>query len=136
MAACRQAAVGMPALALSLLVLLASTDGSAALRPSSTGEAPRESVVSDKHLSKPPAARAATEAATARVENVMQAPTPTAQCHASSLVALRDGTVLVAWFGGTKEGHPDVGIWVSSAPTLRQAAKKSPRHCNPPRSAA
>lgn len=31
--------------------------------------------------------------------------------HASSVVELRDGTVLAAWFGGTAEGKPDVAIW-------------------------
>jgi len=39
-----------------------------------------------------------------------QAPFP--QCHASTL-AESGGTLVVAWFGGTREGHPDVGIWVS-----------------------
>lgn len=33
------------------------------------------------------------------------------QVHASTLVRLPDGTFLAAWFGGTKEGHPDVAIW-------------------------
>lgn len=33
------------------------------------------------------------------------------QVHASTLVRLPDGTYLAAWFGGTKEGHPDVAIW-------------------------
>ncbi len=37
---------------------------------------------------------------------------PTPECHASTLVELSDG-VMAAWFGGTYERHPDVGIWVS-----------------------
>lgn len=37
---------------------------------------------------------------------------PTPQCHASSLIEL-DGTPAVAWFGGSYEGSPDVGIWFS-----------------------
>ena len=37
---------------------------------------------------------------------------PTVSCHASTLVETRDGLV-VAWFGGTYEKHPDVGIWFS-----------------------
>lgn len=39
-----------------------------------------------------------------------QAPFP--QCHASTLAETPSGLV-AAWFGGTKEGHPDVGIWLS-----------------------
>ena len=35
------------------------------------------------------------------------------ECHASTLVHLKDGTFLTAWFGGTKEKNPDVGIWMS-----------------------
>lgn len=39
-----------------------------------------------------------------------QAPFPS--CHASTLAETREGLV-VAWFGGTAESNPDVGIWVS-----------------------
>ncbi|MDA1015607.1 MAG: exo-alpha-sialidase [Planctomycetota bacterium] len=37
---------------------------------------------------------------------------PTPQCHASTLAETERGLV-AAWFGGTREKHPDVGIWVS-----------------------
>lgn len=37
---------------------------------------------------------------------------PTPQCHASTL-AESGGHLVAAWFGGTREGAPDVGIWVS-----------------------
>lgn len=37
---------------------------------------------------------------------------PTPQCHASTIVEGKNGLVS-AWFGGTKEGTADVGIWVS-----------------------
>ena len=33
-------------------------------------------------------------------------------CHASTLAETQDGLV-AAWFGGTAENHPDVGIWLS-----------------------
>lgn len=38
---------------------------------------------------------------------------PTPQCHASTIVELPDGTLAAAWFGGSREGGQDVGIWLS-----------------------
>lgn len=37
---------------------------------------------------------------------------PFPQCHASTIAETPQGLV-AAWFGGTHEKHPDVGIWVS-----------------------
>jgi predicted neuraminidase len=34
-------------------------------------------------------------------------------CHASTIEETTDGALVSAWFGGTDEGNPDVGIWVS-----------------------
>ncbi|MDQ3814630.1 MAG: exo-alpha-sialidase [Armatimonadota bacterium] len=40
-----------------------------------------------------------------------QAPYP--QCHASTIAETAPGKLVAAWFGGTHERHPDVGIWVA-----------------------
>lgn len=37
---------------------------------------------------------------------------PFPQCHATTIAETKSGLV-TAWFGGTKEKHPDVGIWFS-----------------------
>ncbi len=40
---------------------------------------------------------------------------PFASSHASTVVELNGGKLMAAWFGGTAEGSPDVGIWGSRA---------------------
>jgi predicted neuraminidase len=40
-----------------------------------------------------------------------QAPFPS--CHASTIVEAAPGALVAAWFGGTAEKNPDVGIWVT-----------------------
>ncbi len=35
------------------------------------------------------------------------------ECHASTLAETKGGVLIAAWFGGTKEGHADVGIWTA-----------------------
>lgn len=35
------------------------------------------------------------------------------ESHASTVVVLKDGSLMAAWFGGTKERNPDVAIWGS-----------------------
>ena len=38
---------------------------------------------------------------------------PYPQCHASTIAEVAPGRLVAAWFGGTREGAPDVGIWVT-----------------------
>lgn len=38
---------------------------------------------------------------------------PFASCHASTVAVLREGDVVAAWFGGSREGASDVAIWCS-----------------------
>lgn len=38
---------------------------------------------------------------------------PYPSCHASTIVETAQGGLVAAWFGGTAERNPDVGIWVS-----------------------
>lgn len=45
-------------------------------------------------------------------EFIYDANPPTPSCHASTIEQTPDGLV-AAWFGGTRERAPDVGIWVS-----------------------
>jgi predicted neuraminidase len=33
--------------------------------------------------------------------------------HASTIIETREGTLMAAWFGGTAERNPDVGIWLA-----------------------
>jgi predicted neuraminidase len=36
---------------------------------------------------------------------------PYPQCHASTIAQTTSGNLVAAWFGGTREGNADVGIW-------------------------
>ena len=85
----------------------------------------------------PEAFQSSVESCGGRVDFVFGDNRPFAQCHASTLAEADDGALLCAWFGGTSEGNPDVGIWLSrfaegvwSAP--RQVAKvRQSAHWNP-----
>ena len=54
---------------------------------------------------------AAQDAALVKTEFVFER-APHAQCHASTIAAT-DGGLVAAWFGGTREKDPDVGIWLA-----------------------
>jgi len=74
-----------------------------------------------------------------RVDFIFEDARPFAQCHASTLVETADGSLLAAWFGGTKEKNPDVAIWLSRrAPNadqwsepVRVAKTSETAHWNP-----
>jgi predicted neuraminidase len=51
--------------------------------------------------------------ASAQTSEFISSKMPTPSCHASTIVELSNGDLLSAWFGGTKEGAPDVAIWMS-----------------------
>jgi alpha-L-rhamnosidase len=38
---------------------------------------------------------------------------PTPEVHAASITQRANGDMVAVWFGGTAEGHPDVGVWQS-----------------------
>ena len=48
-----------------------------------------------------------------RVDFVFGDERPFAQCHASTIVQAGNGNLICAWFGGTEEKNPDVGVWMS-----------------------
>jgi predicted neuraminidase len=49
-----------------------------------------------------------------------------ASSHASTVVELKDGSLMAAWFGGSDEGNPDVAIWGSRIASGRSAAWSPP----------
>ena len=38
---------------------------------------------------------------------------PVPECHASTILHLKNGEIMAAWFGGKKEGNDNVGIWLT-----------------------
>ena len=50
-----------------------------------------------------------------RKEFIFDDPTPTPECHASTILKLDDGALLAAWFAGTREADLDTLIWSAGA---------------------
>jgi predicted neuraminidase len=53
-------------------------------------------------------------ARTGQVREFIYNTAPFREAHASTLVQLKSGDLMAAWFGGTQEGAPDVAIWGST----------------------
>jgi BNR repeat-like domain len=88
-------------------------------------------IIAGVSTSLPPLAHAAeAQAGLLKGEFIYEtAPFPT--CHASTIVEPKGGGLVAAWFGGTREKHPDVGIWVSRLVAGKWTApSKSPPGCN------
>lgn len=49
---------------------------------------------------------------TARTSEFLYESAPFPSCHASTIVETANGRLVTAFFAGTQEKHPDVGIWV------------------------
>lgn len=54
---------------------------------------------------------AASLALGAQTSEFVADPMPAPSCHASTIIELRPGELMAAWFGGAAEGRPDVAIW-------------------------
>lgn len=74
---------------------------------------------------------------TLNYEHIFGEKRPFKQCHASTLIGLKNGRYLFAWFAGTEEKNNDVGIWMAegttgnwSAPHLAVKIRNEP-HWNP-----
>lgn len=60
-----------------------------------------------------PISRPSIFASAATISEFIFTTAPFKSCHASTIVELRNGDLLAAWFGGTAEGNPDVAIYAS-----------------------
>jgi predicted neuraminidase len=58
-----------------------------------------------------PASRASALPPAIVSEQFLNPRAPYPQCHASTIAEVAPGRLVAAWFGGTRERNPDVGIW-------------------------
>ena len=79
---------------------------------SETGTA-MESIVKEEDALSAGAFEARAVAAGGAVTFVFGDDRPFAQCHASTIAQAPNGDMIAAWFAGTEEKHPDVGIWMA-----------------------
>ena len=59
------------------------------------------------------AAPAAAPPSAIRLTEFLNDKAPYPQCHASTIAEAAPARLVAAWFGGTREGAPDVGIWLA-----------------------
>ncbi|MGA2445359.1 MAG: sialidase family protein [Opitutaceae bacterium] len=52
-------------------------------------------------------------AAEPQVAEIINEHAPYPECHAATIAEVAPGHLVAAWFGGTREGNPDVCIWVA-----------------------
>ena len=72
-------------------------------------------------FARPPLAAAPVSPALVAAEFVYE-PGPYPQCHASTIVESTRGSLVAAWFGGTAESNPDVGVYVARFENNRWSA--------------
>lgn len=71
------------------------------------------------------------------IKEFAQEKMPTQAVHASTILHLDNGEIIVSWFGGTKEGNDDVDIWLSRKTNegwtkpLHFCVEKDTAHWNP-----
>ncbi len=92
-----------------VLLLVGAPGWAGAVEKKTEGSDVKETVA---HLS-PGDLEARLNAVGGRVDFVFEDDRPFAECHASTVVETPNGDLLCAWFGGTKEKNPDVGVWTS-----------------------
>ncbi|MGV3587481.1 MAG: sialidase family protein [Adhaeribacter sp.] len=74
---------------------------------------PKTSGVSQPDADKEKPAAMAPVVKTILYEHIFEDDRPFPQCHASTMIGLKNNNYLVAWFAGSHEKNDDVGIWMA-----------------------